>query len=192
MRLDACVSFCDRSRFTYPWMASAPEHMRRDFTPEDLWRILSRNRFEGAIVRPALGTPEERNWLRELKEQYPWIVAIADARPGVLESSGFAETPESEVLAAAADPSKSVLIRGAILQNVAELRPFVQLCLARFGAGRMMWGSHWPYCMNPGGGKIGIWKESLAAFTQAMGAQSLEAREWILGGTASRVYTTGV
>ena len=189
MRIDACVSFCDRSRFTYPWMAAAPEHMQRDFTPDDLWRILSRNRFEGAIVQPAVGSPEETDWLRDLKQQHPWILAISGPRQDVLESSGFEETPEYDLLAAASDPAKSILIRGAILANVAALRPFVQWCLARFGPERIMWGSHWPYCMHPGGGNIGIWKESLAAFTQALGAQSMETREWILGGTAARVYT---
>jgi predicted TIM-barrel fold metal-dependent hydrolase len=163
--------------------------MQRDFTPEDLWRILSRNRFEGAIVRPALGTQEEWEWLQELKARHAWIVAVSGARPDVVESSGFSETPELSLHAAAADPAKYVLIRGSTLAGITELKPFVPWCLARFGPARMMWGSHWPYCMNPGGGQIAIWKESLAAFTQALGAQPLESREWILGGTASRVYT---
>jgi predicted TIM-barrel fold metal-dependent hydrolase len=189
MRIDACVSFCDRSRFHYPWMASAPAHMQRDFTPEDLWRILSRNRFEGAVVRPALGTGEEREWLQELEARHPWILAVAGPRPDIVETGGFDETPEADLIAAAGVPSLSILIRGATLASAPELKRFVPKCLSLFGAARIMWGSRWPFCMDLGNGEIGIWKESLAAFTQALGAQSRETREWILGGTAARIYT---
>ena len=34
----------------------------------------------------------------------------------------------------------------------------------------------------------GRWKRVLAAFTQALGPQSLEVREQLLGGTAARFY----
>jgi len=35
------------------------------------------------------------------------------------------------------------------------------------------------------------WKEALAAFTQAIGPQTLETREHLLGGTARRFYRIG-
>jgi predicted TIM-barrel fold metal-dependent hydrolase len=34
----------------------------------------------------------------------------------------------------------------------------------------------------------GTWKESLAAFTQALGAQSMETRSRILGENAAKIY----
>lgn len=46
-----------------------------------------------------------------------------------------------------------------------------------------MFGSDWPSCLPDA-----IWKETLAIFTQAIGAQSLETREDLLGGTAQRFY----
>jgi len=67
--------------------------------------------------------------------------------------------------------------------SAAPIRPFVQHVLAVFGPKRLMFGSEWP---------VGLpdvtWKESLAAFTQSIGAQSMEAREQLLGGTAADFY----
>jgi L-fuconolactonase len=35
---------------------------------------------------------------------------------------------------------------------------------------------------------VGTWKEALAAFTQAIGPQTMETRAQLLGGTARRFY----
>ena len=67
--------------------------------------------------------------------------------------------------------------------NAACFRPYVRHALACFGPGRLMFGSGWP-----AGLPVSIWKESLAAFTQAIGPQSMEAREEMLGGAACRFY----
>ncbi len=67
--------------------------------------------------------------------------------------------------------------------NVPLIRPYVQHLLAVFGPTRLMFGSDWPSALPDRG-----WKESLAAFTQAIGAQTIETREQLLGGTAVRVY----
>jgi len=64
------------------------------------------------------------------------------------------------------------------------LRPFVQHVLRAFGPGRVMFGSDWPACLPDA-----IWKETLAIFTQAIGAQSMEIREELLGGAAARFYS---
>ncbi len=71
----------------------------------------------------------------------------------------------------------------ALPWRAVDLRPPVQHALAVFGPGRLMFGSDWPNCL-PGA----TWKETLAAFTQSIGAQSLEVREELLGGTAWRFY----
>lgn len=68
----------------------------------------------------------------------------------------------------------------------ADLRPYVQHVLTAFSAARVMFGSGWP-----SGLPDRIWKETLAAFTQAIGAQSLEIREELLGGVANRFYGIG-
>jgi L-fuconolactonase len=67
--------------------------------------------------------------------------------------------------------------------RAAPIRPFVQHALAVFGPQRLMFGSEWPVRLPDV-----TWKESLAAFTQSIGAQSLEVREQLLGGTASQFY----
>lgn len=64
-----------------------------------------------------------------------------------------------------------------------HLRPYVQHVISQFGPDRLMFGSDWPVCTL-----AGTWKEVLAAFTQAVGPQSIEAREKLLGGTAARFY----
>ena len=62
-------------------------------------------------------------------------------------------------------------------------RPWVQHLLARFGAERILYGSGWPLCMHSG-----TWKEELACFTQALGAQTIETRELILGKNAAQWF----
>jgi L-fuconolactonase len=62
-------------------------------------------------------------------------------------------------------------------------RPFVQRALALFGPSRLMFGSDWPHGLPEYS-----WKQNLAAFTQSIGAQPIEVREQLLGGTAARVY----
>ncbi len=62
-------------------------------------------------------------------------------------------------------------------------RRHVQLALALFGPQRLMFGSDWPRGLPEH-----TWKSQLALFTQSIGAQPIEAREELLGGTAARVY----
>ncbi|MEO8130651.1 MAG: amidohydrolase family protein [Bryobacteraceae bacterium] len=64
-----------------------------------------------------------------------------------------------------------------------DLRPYVQFVLGLFGPDRLMFGSDWPVCLL-----AGSWKEVLAAFTQALGAQSIELRGKLLGETAQKFY----
>ncbi len=64
-----------------------------------------------------------------------------------------------------------------------QLRPYVSHVMRIFGPDRLMFGSDWPVCML-----AGTWKEVLAAFTQSVGAQPIEVREKLLGGTAQKFY----
>jgi L-fuconolactonase len=71
-------------------------------------------------------------------------------------------------------------------RKAAEFQPAVHAALAAFGPERVMYGSDWPSYLP-----VGTWKEALAAFTQAIGPQTLETREELLGGTARRFYRIG-
>jgi L-fuconolactonase len=64
-----------------------------------------------------------------------------------------------------------------------HLRPFVQHTYKLFGPDRCMFGSDWPVCLL-----AGIWKEVLAAFTQALGPLPQETRNKVVGETAARFY----
>jgi len=64
-----------------------------------------------------------------------------------------------------------------------DLRPYVQYALTVFGPERLMFGSGWPACLPEH-----TWKETLAAFTQSIGARPMEVREQLLGETAARFY----
>jgi hypothetical protein len=64
-----------------------------------------------------------------------------------------------------------------------DLRPYVQHALTVFGPDRLMFGSGWPDCLPEH-----TWKETLAAFTQSIGARPIEVREQLLGATAARFY----
>jgi predicted TIM-barrel fold metal-dependent hydrolase len=64
-----------------------------------------------------------------------------------------------------------------------NLRPYVHHAIRCFGPRRVMFGSGWPDCLPEF-----AWKETLAAFTQALGAAPIPVREELLGGTAARFY----
>jgi hypothetical protein len=65
----------------------------------------------------------------------------------------------------------------------APIRPFVRHVLSVFGPQRLMFGSEWPLRLPDI-----AWKESLAAFTQAIGPHPVEVREQLLGETARSFY----
>jgi predicted TIM-barrel fold metal-dependent hydrolase len=66
----------------------------------------------------------------------------------------------------------------------ANLQPYVHHALRSFGPERLMFGSGWPDCLPEH-----AWKETLAAFTQALGAAPITVREELLGGSAARFYS---
>jgi L-fuconolactonase len=70
MRIDGCASLCDRARFSYPW------NPHRDYTAGDLAAILTRNRFDGAVVMAQTGDPGETDWLLELAASQPWMMGV--------------------------------------------------------------------------------------------------------------------
>jgi L-fuconolactonase len=67
--------------------------------------------------------------------------------------------------------------------TVADLKPYVQLALERFGPDRLMFGSDWPVCVL-----AAPYEHVFAALHEALGPVSDTEREKIFGGTASRFY----
>jgi hypothetical protein len=78
-------------------------------------------------------------------------------------------------------PNVYVKLTGFRLPVTAQQKQKLQEMLQKPGAQRILFASGWPY----GGG---TWKETLAAFTQCLGAQTIDLREQILGDTARDFY----
>jgi len=124
-----------------------------------------------------------------LAEMVPELRMVIDhlAKPRIAE--GVLEGWAGEMERIAAIAQVFVKISGMITEDgpgqwiAARIRPYVQHVLRLFGPNRVMFGSDWPVCLL-----AGRWKETLAAFTQSVGAQTEEAREKMLGGTAVKFY----
>ncbi len=76
MRIDAHQHFWDLERFQYAWMPPEPSPLRRNFLPEQLEPILTRNRFDGSVVVQAHTQLAETDWLLELADAHPFIRGV--------------------------------------------------------------------------------------------------------------------
>jgi L-fuconolactonase len=133
--------------------------------------------------------PEHLKLVPRIAERVPDLRMVIDhiAKPPI--AAQRMDTWAEDMEAAAKIPQLCCKLSGMITEDdprgwkVEHLRPYVRHVLALFGPDRLMFGSDWPVCLL-----AGTWKEVLAAFTQAIGPQPLEAREKMLGGTAARFY----
>lgn len=128
-----------------------------------------------------------------LAERIPELRMVIDhiAKPPIAAQKMDPWAKDME--AAAKIPQVYCKLSGMITEDdprgwkVEHLRPYVQHVLSLFGPDRLMFGSDWPVCTL-----AGTWKEALAAFTQAIGPQSMEVREKLLGATAAKFYGLNV
>ncbi len=117
---------------------------------------------------------------------------LAEAFPELPMAIDHVGTPRASLPPAAAEyPNLFAKISGLITGvpgqwKAAQFQTPVRAALAAFGPARVMYGSDWPSYLPEG-----TWKEALAAFTQSIGAQTIESREQLLGGTARRFYRIG-
>jgi hypothetical protein len=114
------------------------------------------------------------------------VPEIVQRHPGLklaIDHLGAPPSPnwQREMDRAAEHPQVFCKLSG--LMRFGEPRPFVRHAMAAFGPQRLMFGSDWPEALPEH-----TWKANLAAFTQAIGAQSIEVREELLGGVAARFY----
>jgi len=125
----------------------------------------------------AFGLPVD---LLGLLAQAPALAEAHPETPLVIDHLGHPDPPEL-LEAAARYPNVYCKLSG--LRRFDDPRSRVRLALGLFGPARLMFGSDWP-----NGLPEHTWKAALALFTQSIGAQTIEVREEVLGGTAARVY----
>ena len=163
--------------------------------PDDRWLLRSnvltglRELERRGIPYDLLLRPKHLGIIPELVELVPDLPMVIDhiAKPMIAQRviNGWAE----DMGRIATIPHIYVKLSGMITEanpatwSADDLRPYIRLILNLFGPDRLMFGSDWPVCLL-----AGSWKEVLAAFTQALGAQSIEMREKLLGDNAYNFY----
>jgi L-fuconolactonase len=124
-----------------------------------------------------------------LADRLPKLRMVIDHIAKPLIAEHVMEPWDRDIAAASQIPRMCAKLSGMITEadwkswTTGDLSPYVRHVLEVFGPERIMFGSDWPVCLLAGG-----WKEVLAAFTQAIGPQSMDRREHLLGGTARRFY----
>ena len=142
--------------------------------------------FESELP-PGLGELERRGLTLDVAAGF--VPAIVERFPALRVAIDHVGTGQgSDPTDLARHPNLFAKVSGLITAaptkwKAADFQPAVRAALAAFGSERIMYGSDWPSYLP-----VGTWKEALAAFTQAIGPQTLETREHLLGGTARRFY----
>ncbi|SCF47194.1 L-fuconolactonase [Micromonospora matsumotoense] len=109
-------------------------------------------------------------------------------KPRIDEGTAGLRSWRGPLAALAANPNVTAKLSGLVTEagpdwSPDDLRPFVEVAIAEFGAERLMFGSDWPVCLlrsdYPG---------VLRALTAALPPLSARERHEILAGTAVRTY----
>ncbi|MEZ5400383.1 MAG: amidohydrolase family protein [Bryobacteraceae bacterium] len=169
--------------------------------PRDLDRWMTHPRFRGVRRR---WSPGSAPWLAEVAgrglrcdlEVEPGDIQRVEPLAGMAlaHTGGAGFRPEGfEAWARAIEKWPGMVKADALISGFGEgewtgeaMRPWIGHLVRTLGPERVMYGSDWPRCM-----RSGIWKESLAAFTQGHGALAMEVRSLLLGENAARHYGIG-
>jgi len=157
-------------------------------------RELAASRSAGLLERrripyDLLLRPQHLPLVPQLVERVPNLPIVIDHIAKPLIAQGKMEGWAEDMERIAQVPHIHVKLSGMITEahhtkwTAEHLRPYVQHVLRIFGPDRLMFGSDWPVCLL-----AGQWKEVLAAFTQALGAHTVEDRAKMLGETARQFY----
>ena len=190
----------------------AHQHFTPSYLPSLLLPILRRNRFDGSVVVTALPSVQVTRWLLSLASEYSFIRAVvggvdlADPRLGELLDE-YQRHPKFRggcyAFAWELPPGLAELDRRGLTLDVsagftlaiAERFPGLRVAIDGVGTARVALPpsvAQYPNVFAKISGLITHaptgWKAALAAFTQAIGPQTLETREHLLGGTARRFY----
>lgn len=144
------------------------------------------HRFSDGTLPDWLSELERRGFTLDALDALPLVPRIAEAHPHLriaiphLGSPPFEGWPR-QLEEAARHPN--VFCKLSALLQIPEARTCVRQAMAVFAPDRLMFGSDWPNSLPDH-----TWKENLAVFTQAIGAQPIEIREELLGGTAAKFY----
>jgi L-fuconolactonase len=162
-----------------------PEWLMRPAVLTGLKELARRRIPYDLLLRPA-----HLSLIPKLAEAVPDLRMVIDhiAKPQIADR---VMQPWAEDIATAARlPQVYCKLSGMITEanhqswTTDDLRPYVNHVMSVFPPERLMFGSDWPVCKL-----AGSWKQVLAAFTQAIGAQANDVREHMLGGTASEFYS---
>ena len=187
--LDHLGSILARNRFAGSILvgapAPAPDFVRGIIVPAD--RFVSDPRICGVQARRLADVANAPPHLPlDLLDLLPQVGEIAARDPGrtlVIDHLGAPATEAWPQLMEAAARLPQVCCKLSGLMRFPDPRPYVRHALRLFGPRRLMFASDWPNALPEY-----TWKATLALFTQSIGAQTIETREELLGGTAARVY----
>ena len=134
--------------------------------------------------------PNHLKHVPTLAERLPGLTMVIDhlAKPPIKER--VLEPWRTQLAAAARYPNVYAKVSGLNTAadwaswSAADLRPYIDAAIDRFGADRLMFGSDWPVC-ELAGDYATVWAET----TRALEGRSRHEIDAILGGTAARVYT---
>jgi L-fuconolactonase len=133
--------------------------------------------------------PQHLGLIPELAGQVPELPMVVDhlAKPPIAQRELEPWARRMEVVSRF--PRIHMKISGMVTEAdwktwlPADFKPYVQHVWKLFGPDRCLFGSDWPVCLQ-----AGIWKEVLAAFTQALGPVEKETRAGVMGANAARFY----
>jgi L-fuconolactonase len=142
--------------------------------------------FSDGVLPDWLSQLEDRGLSLDVLDALPLVCRIAERHPRLHIAVTHLGSPPLEnwydhLQEASRHPN--VYCKLSALLRIPDARSYVRQAMTLFPPDRLMFGSDWPKSLPDR-----TWKENLAAFTQAIGAQTIEVREQLLGGTAAKFY----
>jgi len=162
-----------------------PDWVVQDRVIEGL-RVLA---ARGLLFEVVAVFPNHLKHVPTLAERVPDLTIVIDhlAKPPIKD--GAMEPWATQLAAAARYPNVYAKVSGlntaadAVTWSAANLKPYIDSALDRFGADRLMFGSDWPVCVLAGD-YARVWAET----NRALEGRPRSEIDAVLGGTAARVY----